>query len=85
VSPSYVSKIKSGNKSPNIYIPKPIIINVDDFAIYEDDLEAMRALLESRRILTGVNDVKEFVEGRITYHLTQAKIYTEIAKKLKED
>lgn len=83
VSPSYVSKISTGKKVLDIHVAEPSKVIDDDFTAYEDDIDAVLALVEQRKVLVSNDDIVKFLRQQITKSVVKIKIYSELIKKYK--
>ena len=83
VSPSYVSKLSTGKKELDIHVPEPHKIMSEDFTAYEDDVDAVMAFIEQRKVLVSEEDVVKFLQQQITKSVVRIKIYSELIKKYK--
>jgi predicted transcriptional regulator len=85
VSPSYVSKLAGGKKVPDIHIPAPHKIMDEDFEAYEDDIDAVVALINKRTILVSKEDIIKYLKSQIQKSVVRIKMYTELIKKYEGD
>ena len=83
VSPSYVSKVCQGKKELDIFVAEPNKTISEDFTAYTDDVEAIKAMIETRHVLVSTEDILEYLESQLTKSIVRAKIYTELIKKYK--
>ena len=85
VSPSYVSKIKTGKKVPYIHIVNPTLIRDEFFEIYNTPLSEVLAYLNTKDLLVDKNSIVEYLEIQMKKAVIQAKMYQEILRRIKND
>lgn len=83
VSASYVSKIKTGRKVIDVYVPIPEKLQSNGLEVYEQPLEELIDTILKLPVITDEADIiKQLKEERIKAAL-RVKILTEILNKLK--
>ena len=58
VSPSYVSKLKTGKKVPYIHVANPTLIKDEFFEVYNTNLTEVLAYLECKDLFVNKKDIK---------------------------
>lgn len=81
VSPSYVSKLKTGKKVPYIHVSNPTIIKDEFFEAYNTNLTEVLAYLECKDIIVNKSDIVEYLEVQMKKHIIKAKMYQEILRR----
>lgn len=84
VSPSYVSKVKTGKKIPSIKIVEPTLIKDEYFEIDNSTLTEMLILLNEHNIIVDNTSICEYIEVQMKKCLIHAKMYQTILNKIKE-
>jgi transcriptional regulator with XRE-family HTH domain len=87
VSPSYVSKVASGKKVPDVHIPDLQKILNENLEALDDDINAVTEFITRKKILANKEDIIKFLELQITKAILRAKVYStllEICKKEEE-
>lgn len=85
VSASYVSKLAGGKKTPDVYVPVLQKVVDEDFEAYEDDIEAVIALIDKRKVIVSDDDIVKFLKTQIQKSVVRIKMYLELIKKYKGD
>lgn len=85
VSPSYVSKVKTGKKKLNIYVPTPKVFSDLDISAFEDSLEGIKKMIKNSTVLVDKKDIITYLEAQVNKHLLRAKVYVELLEKYKGD
>jgi len=80
VSTSYVSKLNTGKKVPDIYVPSTFA--TEDIKGDEVLLNTLLKHMETKEIVTK-EMCKKYFDQKVREHLTVAKIYLEALKGLK--
>lgn len=83
VSASYVSKILLGNKTPNIYVPKPDKVIDEEVTAFESDINAIAEMIGRHKVIEDPKEVEAFVTSQVQRNIIRAKICLEILKKLR--
>jgi hypothetical protein len=83
VSPSYVSKLKTGKKVPYIHIANPTLIKDEFFEVYNTNLAEAVAYIDSKDLIVNKKDIVEYLEIQMQKCVIKAKVYQEILKKFK--
>lgn len=78
VSPSYVSKIKTGKKVPYIHVASPTLIKDEYFEVYNKNLEELEKILDETELIVNRSDIIEYLEVQMRKCLIKAKMYNEI-------
>lgn len=81
VSVSYISKVKTGRKKIDVYIPEQIEI-ANRIAFYESDVDALEKYLDTSPISLKDSD-KESLDGLIVQKLSELKTLLAVRKLLK--
>ena len=81
VSPSYVSKIKTGKKVPYIHVASPTLIKDEYFDIYSKNLVELEEILNETELIVNRSDIVEYLEVQMRKCLIKAKMYNEILKR----
>lgn len=83
VSTSYVSKLKTGRKTPYIYIDRPAIIKEEMCDIVNGDLTEIIAFINSKELFVDSSAIISYIESQMRKAVIQAKMYQEILRRLK--
>lgn len=83
VSASYISKLTTGKKVPNIKVPIPAKILDEGFETYETDIDAIINYIDTKKVLVSNTDVVKFLQAQIHRSVVRIKIYAELIKKYK--
>lgn len=83
VSPSYVSKIKTGKKTPNIHIVQPTMIKDEFFEVYNTDMDELLMFLSDKKLIVSDSDIIEYLTVQMKKALVRAKMYQEILRRIK--
>lgn len=83
VSPSYVSKIKTGKKVPYIHIAQPSIIKDEFFEIYNTDMNELLLYLSNKKLIVADSDIIEYLTVQMKKAMIRAKMYQEILRRIK--
>lgn len=78
VSPSYVSKIKTGKKVPYIHVAKPELIKDEYFEVYSNNLAEIESILNNTEIIVNKSDIIEYLEVQMRKCIIKAKMYNDI-------
>ena len=81
VSPSYVSKIKSGKKNLNIHVSNPTVIKDEFFEVYNSDLIDLIGYLEDKDLIVEKKDIVEYLEVQMKKSIIRAKMFQEILRR----
>ena len=81
VSPSYVSKLRTGKKLPYVHIAS--LGAMQNVLANKTDIEATLAFLMERDLLVTREQIISFLEDKIRVSIVQAKIYQELLNKYK--
>lgn len=82
VSVSYISKIRTGKKVPNIHISNPTIIQSDMFEVYNTDLEEIIKLISDKELIVNKKEMIDFIEVEMKKCIIKAKMYQDILRRL---
>lgn len=82
VSASYISKLKTGRKIPNIHISNPKIIASDMCEVYNTDLEDITKYLSSKELIVNRQELIDYVEIEMKKHIIKAKMYQDILRRI---
>lgn len=82
VSPSYISKIKTGKKIPYIHMVNPTLIRDEFFEVYNTPLSEVLGYLNAKDLLVDKNSIVEYIEIQMKKAIIQAKMYQEILKRI---
>jgi predicted transcriptional regulator len=85
VSASYVSKLAGGKKVPDIHIPDLQKFLDEDFEAYTDDVEAVIALIDKRKIIVSNDDIVKYLKTQIQKSVVRIKMYRELIKNYEGD
>lgn len=80
VSPSYISKVASGKKVPDIHIPDLQKVLNDNLEAYEDDVDEVTEMIMRKRLLVSEDDITKFLNAQITKSILRAKVYTTLLR-----
>lgn len=83
VSPSYVSKLKTGKKVPYIHVANPTLIKDEYFEVYNTNLTEVLAYLECKDLIVNKREIIEYLEVQMQKAVIKAKMYQEILRRLK--
>jgi transcriptional regulator with XRE-family HTH domain len=83
VSPSYVSKLKTGKKVPYIHVANPTLIKDEFFEVYNTNLTEVLAYLECKDLIVNKREIIEYLEVQMQKAVIKAKMYQEILRRLK--
>ena len=83
VSPSYISKLKTGKKVPYIHVANPTLIKDEYFEVYNTNLTEVLAYLECKDLIVNKKDIVEYIEIQMQKAIIKAKMYQEILRRLK--
>lgn len=83
VSPSYISKLKTGKKVPYIHVANPTLIKDEYFEVYNTNLTEVLAYLECKDLIVNKKDIVEYLEVQMQKAIIKAKMYQEILRRLK--
>lgn len=83
VSPSYVSKIKTGKKIPYIHIAQPSIIKDEFFEFYNTDMDELLLYLSNKKLIVADSDIVEYLIVQMKKAMVRAKMYQEILRRIK--
>jgi hypothetical protein len=78
VSPSYISKLKTGKKVPYIHVANPTLIKDEYFEVYNTNLSEITAYLNSKDLIVNKTDIVEYLEVQMQKCIIKAKVYQEI-------
>lgn len=81
VSPSYISKLASGKKKPNIRIPEPSKILDEGFETFENDIDAIMDYITKKRVFVTDQDITKFLHSQVHKAIVRIKVYLELIKK----
>lgn len=81
VSPSYISKLSSGKKKPNIRIPEPSKILDEGFETFENDIDAIMDYITKKRVFVTDQDITKFLHSQVHKAIVRIKVYLELIKK----
>lgn len=83
LSPSYISKLRTGKKPLDMHIP--VLIKSEDEGIetFDADIEAITEHMEGRKVITDPTAIETYLKKEITKAVATAKIYMELLKKYK--
>lgn len=82
VSVSYISKVRTGKKVPNIHISNPTIIQSDMFEVYNTDLEDIIKLISDKELIVDKKEMIDFIEIEMKKCIIKAKMYQDILRRL---
>lgn len=85
VSPSYVSKLKTGKKIPYIHVVEPSLIKDEFFEIYNSDMVDILMFLESKELLVSKQELIEYLTVQMKKSIVQAKVYQNILRRIKNE
>ena len=83
VSPSYVSKLKTGKKVPYIHIANPSLIKDEFFEVYNTNLAEIVTYINNKDLIVNKKDIVEYLEVQMQKHIIKAKMYQEILRRFK--
>lgn len=83
VSPSYVSKLKTGKKVPYIHVANPTLIKDEYFEAYTNNIAEVLAYLDCKDIIVNKADIVEYLEVQLQKTIIRAKMFQEILRKFK--
>jgi transcriptional regulator with XRE-family HTH domain len=83
VSASYISKLATGKKVPDIHIPAPIKLLDEGVEAYESDIEAIVDLISKRQVFINNTDIEKYLKAQITRSAVRVKVYSQLLKKYK--
>ena len=83
VSPSYVSKLKTGKKVPYIHVANPTLIKDEFFEVYNTNLTEVLAYLDCKDLIVNKREIIEYLEVQMQKAVIKAKMYQEILRRLK--
>lgn len=84
VSPSYISKLKTGKKVPYIHVANPMLIKDEYFEVYNTNLTEVLAYLDCKDLIVNKKEIIEYLEIQMQKAIIKAKMYQEILKRLKK-
>ena len=82
VSMSHISRLRTGKKTPNIYISKPEHIQTDFFEVYSNNLDEVINFIQDKELIVDKKDIIEYIEVKMKKHLVKAKMYQEILRRI---
>lgn len=85
VSPSYVSKLKTGKKVPYIHIAEPSLIKDEFFEIYNADMVDILMYLEGKELFVSKQELIEYLTVQMKKSIIQAKMYQNILRRIKNE
>lgn len=85
VSPSYVSKLKTGKKVPYIHVVEPSLIKDEFFEIYNADMVDILMFLESKELFVSKQELIEYLTVQMKKSIVQAKVYQNILRRIKNE
>lgn len=85
VSPSYVSKLKTGKKVPYIHVVEPSLIKDEFFEIYNADMMDILMFLESKELFVSKQELIEYLTVQMKKSIVQAKMYQNILRRIKNE
>ena len=83
VSTSYVSKVKTGKKTPSLKITDYSVLKTDFFEIDNSDLTSILIMLNSKDLIVDKTEVIAYIEAQMKKCIVHAKMYQIILDKLK--
>lgn len=83
VSTSYISKVKTGKKIPNIHILNPTLLKDENFEVYGTELTELIAYMDSKAVFVDKTEIIHYLESKMNKHLIRAKMYQEILRRYK--
>lgn len=83
VSPSYVSKLRTGKKIPYVHVTDIGIMQNAKVAANKTELEAILAFIMERDLLVTREQIVSFLEEKLYMAIIQAKIYQDLLNKYK--
>lgn len=83
VSASYVSKIKTGRKVINIYVPEPKTTQADGLEIYKEPLDSLIEMVLALPVFKENDDIIAWVKKERIRAALRVKMLTEILNKMK--
>lgn len=83
VSPSYVSKLKTGKKAPRIHVSNVDVLHDARLTTNKTDIEAVLTYVMELDTLVTRAQIISFLEDKLNYVVIQVKIYQELLKKYK--
>lgn len=81
VSPSYITKLTSGKKTPDIRIPEPTKLMSEDFESFKNDIDDIVNYIDKKRVLVSNDDVIKFLRTQVHKSVVRIKIYLELINK----
>ena len=85
VSLAYISKLKTGKKTPYVHVLNPTLIKDEYFEIYYNDLVESLGYLGSKDLIVNKHEIIEYLEVQMKKSIIKAKMYQEILNKIKEN
>lgn len=85
VSASYVSKIKTGRKVPDVWVPMPQHYDNLGVEVFADDVTAILSYVKRLEIVTSPEEVVKYLETQIQELIVQIKINLKLLEKYKEE
>lgn len=83
VSESYISKVKTGKKVPNIFIKEPTLIKDEFFEVYNTELNEIINTLSDKNIIVDKKEIIEYLEVQVRKSIIRAKMFQELLNKYK--
>lgn len=83
VSPSYVSKVKTGRKQPSLKITDYSVLKDDFFEVDNNDITSILLSLNSTDVIINRQNIIEYIEAQMKKCIVHAKMYQVILDTLK--
>lgn len=83
VSASYVSKVKTGKKTPSLKITDYSVLKTDFFEVDNTDLTSILIMINSKDIIINKEEIIEYIESQMKKCIVHAKMYQIILDKIK--